>query len=185
MTQVQDKLMTAEELFNLADDGRNYELIEGILIEMAPPGGEHGVVPTNATALLAPYLKRTKAGLLVTETGFLVQRNPDVVRSADLAFVSRASLEQEPLHPKYRVTPPDLAVEVVSPNDLPKDVRGKVTEWLAAGSREVWVFVPKTIILTKYQPGGVHQRYEAQDTFTSDLFPGWRCTVEELLTYLS
>lgn len=32
-------LMTAEELLRLADDGMRYELIEGELITMPPPGG--------------------------------------------------------------------------------------------------------------------------------------------------
>lgn len=40
---IEKKLMTAEELLHLPDDGYDYELVRGKLVKMAPPGGEHGL----------------------------------------------------------------------------------------------------------------------------------------------
>ena len=57
-------LMTAEELFQLPDDGCRYELVEGGLIRMPPAGGEHGAVTMNVGFLLRACLQTGNAGKL-------------------------------------------------------------------------------------------------------------------------
>src|SRR5215470_7172623 len=83
-------LMTAEELFQLPDDGCRYELVEGGLIRMPPAGGEHGDVTMNVGFLLKEYVKAHKLGVVsAAETGFVLQRSPDTVRAPDAAFVTK------------------------------------------------------------------------------------------------
>ena len=46
---------------------------------------------------------------------------------------------------------PDLAVEVLSPDDIVSEVEQKVGEWLDSGSRLVWVVSPKMRTVTVYR----------------------------------
>lgn len=187
MSQVVSKpvsLLSAEEFFKIPDAEGKQELIEGVVVEMAPPGDENGEAPLFLAVFLGPYLKQTGLGSIRTETGFILRRNPDVVRSPDFAFVSRDALKREPKHNKFRETPPELAVEILSPEERPGEVRGKVLDYLQAGSQEVWVCDPKTHTVVVYLQGGEQHRLMPDDTLTSDLFPGWSCIVEDIFSYL-
>ncbi len=57
------------------------------------------------------------------------------------------------LHPKYGEVPPLLAVEVLSPSDKAMRVLHKITDYLNAGARLVWVIDPETRQVVVYQPG--------------------------------
>ena len=134
-------LLTAAWLAETPDDMFQRELDEGDLILMAPAGGEHGLVEVELTGLLFVEVKRRKLGVLFSsDTGFLLQRNPDTVRCPDLAFVRKQRL---PLsyakEGGYVLGAPDLAVEIQSPSQSPADVEKKVRQYFAAGTHTVWV----------------------------------------------
>ncbi len=140
------KLMTADELLNMPDDGPRYELIKGKLIELAPPPGFlHGSVAGNAYWELRDFARRSGAGrVLAAETGFKISSAPDTVRAPDAAFVATERLPDGDPPEGYLPFAPDLLVEVVSPSDRAVDVQDKVRMWLGAGARLVWVAYPST-----------------------------------------
>jgi Uma2 family endonuclease len=134
-------LLTAAWLAETPDDEFQRELDEGELILMAPAGGEHGFSEVRLTGLIFQEVERRKLGVLFSsDTGFLLQRDPDTVRCPDLAFVRKQRL---PLSYSekggYVVGAPDLAVEIQSPSQSPADVEKKVRQYFAAGSHTVWV----------------------------------------------
>ena len=130
---------------------------------------------------LAQFVSKHELGrVYAAETGFKLQENPDTVRAPDVAFVSRGRLEQQPPAKGYRQGPPDLAVEVVSPNDRPAEVAEKVYEWLHYGAVEVWVLDPEGRSLTVFRSGEVLRTLGETDTLTSPLFPDWSLPLEEL-----
>src|SRR5690606_13059569 len=100
------------------------------------------------------------------ETGFIIARNPDRVRAPDVAFVRRERLLKEPQRGFFE-GPPDLAVEVVSPNDTHAEVAAKVEQWLAAGTVSVWVVDPLNRTLDLHRGGSaivrLHQDDELRD----------------------
>jgi Uma2 family endonuclease len=147
------KLMTADELLAKPDDGFVYELIKGELIKVSPPPGhEHGLVAMNIAGPLYEYVKTRKLGnVYAAETGFLLEQNPDTVRAADASFVSRERIEAAGPVEGYWVGAPDLAVEVLSPSDTVRRVKGKVAQWLEAGTRMVWVISPRLHTVTVYR----------------------------------
>src|SRR4051794_18024479 len=120
-TQIQ--LMTAEELERLPDDGQRHELVEGVLTTMSPPGNEHGEIAAALTIHLGSFVQANNLGKVIGESGFLIKRNPDTVRAPDAAFTARQ--RRAPLGRVKGFLPivPDLAVEVVSPNDLYNEVK--------------------------------------------------------------
>ena len=145
----------ARDLLYLSDacmDGRRYELIEGKLYEMPPPGARHGELTMTIGELLRTYVRQHRLGrVLVGDPGFVLRRNPDTVRGPDVAYISYQRFPQGQLPDGYLDLAPDLAVEVVSPGDRPTHVQEKVQEWLGAGVQVVWVVNPRNSSVTTYR----------------------------------
>ena len=80
----------------------------------------------------------------------------------------------------YFIGAPDLAVEVVSPNDRVKEVDDKAKMWLTAGTRAVWVVWPSTRSVVVYRAGQPPRVLTAKDTITGEeVLPGFECRVAE------
>jgi Uma2 family endonuclease len=165
-------LMTAEDLWALADRGR-YELVRGKLICMSPTSGPHGKTENRVAHWITSFADETGLGeVYVGETGFLIARDPDTVRGADVAFLTK---EHAALVPStgYVPFPPDLVVEVVSPDDLWSEVQGKVNEWLVAGAPLVWVFDPQRKSIDAFTPERHWSLQEGDDLTGGDILPGF------------
>ena len=79
--------------------------------------------------------------------------------------------------------PPDLAVEVLSPDDRAGEVSAKVRDWLNAGCIAVWIVDPKTQTVTIYNASRKPTRLESTDVLTGDdLLPGFSTPVAEFFT---
>ena len=98
----QQALMTAEELFDLPDDDYRYELVEGELIRTALAGGEHGVLTARVAYALQAYVQDHNLGIVSgAETGFILQRSPDIVRAPDAAFIAKARIPETGIPKTY------------------------------------------------------------------------------------
>ena len=134
----QRALITAEELFDSADDGYRCELVRGELVRMNPTGGRHAAVAVRIARLLDEHVEAHDLGVCGTaEPGFILQRTPDVVRAPDVSFVARSRIPEAGIPAAYWPCAPDLAVEVVSPPDRLADVHGKIAEPTSRPAR-VW-----------------------------------------------
>ena len=106
---------------------------------------------------------------------------PDKVRKPDASFIQRGRLPGEQLHEGHVRIAPDLAVEVVSANDLFDEVEIKVGEYLGAGVRLVWVVNPRTRTGQVYRAdGSVTRLREGDELSGEDVLPGFRCRVHDL-----
>ena len=182
-TLPKNKPVTAEDLLQLPSDGYRYELFRGELRQMPPAGEEHGNFAMKLGWRLAQFVEENALGrVYAAETGFKLTENPDTVRAPDAAFVSQQSLEQQAPVKGYRKGTPDLAVEVVSPNDRPAEVAEKVYEWLFYGSKEVWVLEADQHTLTVYRPDEMFLVLKEEDTLTSPLFPGWELPLSDIFS---
>ncbi len=164
------KPITADELFAMGDIGR-CELIHGELVMMSPAGAEHGVVALRFGRELSTFVEAHDLGaVFAAETGF--QLAEDLVCGADAAFVRKERLAGG-LPSGYFPGAPDLAVEVVSPNDRMREVAEKVNRWLAHGTRSVWVAQPKKLTTTLHRTGEAPQVFGVNQSLTDDrVLPG-------------
>ena len=136
-------ITTADQLLQAADLGP-CELIRGELVMMTPAGCEHSQIAVAVAAALLSFVSPRKLGIVVgADGGFVIARDPDTVRAPDAAFIAAARVPAQTPQ-GYFEGAPDLAVEVLSPNDRVGEVNTKVDDWLAAGCRSVWVVDPKT-----------------------------------------
>jgi Uma2 family endonuclease len=181
MSIITSHLLTAEDLWRLPNNQRR-ELVKGELRTMAPAGFEHGAVIDNLQFRLSSHVRQHRLGIVLgAETGFLLRRNPDTVRGADIAFVATNRLPASGLPTGYFHGAPDLAVEVVSPNDTSAEVEDKVDEYLAAGAKLVWVVNPRRKTVTVYRPQTPLALLGETDTLTDeDVVPGFRCSIAEI-----
>ena len=146
------KLITADELLLMPDDGYRYELVRGELAEkMPPPGDLHGDVSGRFALELGRYSEDNDYGVIRDNAGFQLEADPDTVRAPDVAWISPGRVEG--LSPGYRFMAPDLAVEIKSPSDTPRMVAERAQMWLDFGSKEVWYGDPETTTVTRYRPG--------------------------------
>jgi Uma2 family endonuclease len=174
--------LTAEDLLDRPDDGQRCELVKGELRTMPPGGGEHGFIGGRVIGRLFGFVEAHQLGeVFNSETGFLLARDPDTVRAPDAAFMTRARLKISPITKKYFDGPPDLAVEVASPNDTYTEVSEKVEEWLDGGTPYVIVIDPKRQVLTLFRAQQPLRAYRASDTLElPDILPGWSLKVGDL-----
>ena len=179
-TLTQPKLMTAEELWRLPDNGMRQDLVKGVIREMPPAGFEHGDIALNVSAALKAFARRTGHGRAVSESGFVISHNPDTVRAPDGAFVARDRVTEPPPQ-KYFDGAPDLALEVVSPSDTATEVHEKVDEWLQAGARLVWVVYPRRRTVVVYRSPREAVILREGDTLSGeDVMPGFELPVAEV-----
>ena len=176
------KFMTADELFDLPSDGMRHELVRGELRTMPPGGLEHGDESSELDGSLGVYVRAHKLGRVYTnEPGFILTTNPDTVRAPDVAFLARERVPDAVSRRRYYRGAPDLAVEVISPNDRYTEVAEKIAEWLNHGTRLVFVVDPRRQTVDVHRPGQPTRTLGLDDTLDGeDVVPGWSMPVREL-----
>jgi Uma2 family endonuclease len=184
-----EKLLTAEEFAALPEPegGGQMELVRGRVVVAPPPYTGHGRRSYRIGRRLDAFVEPHQLGVVIVEGGYLLARDPDIVRAPDAAFLAADRVPAGGVpDTEYIRGAPTLAVEVVSPNDRDVDVAEKVAEYLAAGGERVWVVRPQQRTVTVHRPNGDAHTYGAVDTLTSDdagfAVPGFSVTVAELFS---
>ena len=178
-----DKIVTAEELIRLPMGmGKRYELVRGELKTMTPAGFEHGDIAAELGTRLRAYVRAKRLGAVpAAETGYRLQSNPDTVRAPDVSFVAKARVDKVGKMKGYFPGAPDLAVEVVSPDDTASEVKTKVSEYFEAGAKLVWIIYPDTREVVVFRSARESTVLSSQDTLDGgEVIPGFSCTVAEL-----
>ncbi|MEO2091835.1 MAG: Uma2 family endonuclease [Gemmataceae bacterium] len=157
-----------------------YELDDGELITMAPPGYEHG----RRQHLIGSYLhiqaEARGLGEACAEAAVILRRNPDRVVAPDAAFILTASLPARRSPEGYLETVPELVVEIRSKNDTTPEVVAKNEEYFRAGVQVVWVIDPAARTVAAHVADGSVQVFRDTDTLTCGLLPGFAAPVANL-----
>ncbi len=137
------------------------ELVAGQVIELAPPGFRHGTLVVSLAQRLRDFADAHNLGTVVADSGFVLSADPPTVRGPDIAVVLRPRIPSPP-PVAFFPGPPDLAVEVLSPDDRPAEVAAKVADYLRAGTQAVWVIDPQQQTLSAHTDRGsaVYRREE-------------------------
>lgn len=183
MTTTSEKLMTADELLKLGDIGR-CELIYGELRMMSPAGASHGVVALRLGSALRQFVDDNDLGFaFAAETGYKVERNPDLVRAPDASFVRKERLPNGP-QPGFFEGAPDVAVEVISPDDTKRAVAEKANMWLANGCKSCWIADPARKTVVVQFPDGRRTAFGESDTLVDDTLPGFSLPLNKVFHLL-
>lgn len=183
-----ERLFTVEEFEDLPtayDEHGNeisYELVDGRLVPVTPPGFEHGRVCMRIARRLDQFVEAHALGaVVINDTGFVLRRAPDTMRGPDVAFVRTDHIPDGAMVRRGVRRAPDLAVEVVSPSDRARAVAKKVQDYLRAGAGLVWVLEPKRRLVTAHTPGAAARVYPPDSVLDGgDVLPGFAVPVAEL-----
>ena len=174
--------VTPEELLAMPDGG-HYELIDGELKERRVSALSN-LVAAEANRVLGNHCQAHRLGwIFAAEHGYrCFPWKPGKVRRADVSFIRRDRYSLEQLSEDgFTTIPPDLAVEVVSPNDLVGELDEKIDEYLRAGVRLVWVIRPAARAVQVFRGDRSESWLWATDELSGeDVLPGFRCKVDDL-----
>ena len=158
---------------------REYEIVNGIPEEKPMAGARHGNVIARLITRLSNYVEPRDLGEVYSpDTTFIVGHNQ---RLPDIGFVFANRIPEEGQPAGMWEIPPDLAVEVISPNDVYVKVTRKVDEYLDAGVKQVWLVAPdrKSIMIYR-SPFDVTVFQDDMELVSEDLFPGFHCNLREI-----
>jgi len=161
------------------DPEKDYEIVDGQPEEKAMAGARHGSVVMRLGARLQMHVEQHHlGGIYSPDTTFQIGRNE---RLPDLAFVSAARMPESGEPEGIWPMAPDLAIEVISPNDLWEKVQSKVQEYFTAGVRQVWLVSWQQRTVSLYDSPTHVTILTDEDTLTSEvLLPGFSCRVREI-----
>jgi Uma2 family endonuclease len=173
------EIFTETDLLRQPRDGRKHELVDGRIV-VSPAGYRHGRIAMRLGSLITVYAMERKLGdVLDSSTGFRLPGGN--VRSPDVAFVGSARVVGGGPAGFFDGAP-DLAVEILSPDDNAREVLDKVGEYLKAGTCLVWVIDPERRTAAIYRSLTDTQRLTETDSLTGeDLLPGFSCRLADAL----
>ena len=139
---IRDKTYTVEEFYRAMaerDDDRRFELIEGIIVEMAPPKSINSYIALKVGMYLGLYVEEKDLGYVFGADGGFALTATDV-RIPDVSFVAKHRIQGK--MPDLIPNAPDLAVEVISPSESPASINEKTRLYFDTGAKVVWVIYP-------------------------------------------
>ncbi len=169
-------LLTLEDFLQLPEPPDcSYELVEGELITVAPRMFLQNEVRDNVLILLKPFVEAQRLGTVVSLQSFHLFG--DTVRIVGVAFVGRGRTLPSNELP---VGAPDLAVEVISPSNTPREIDQRVSDFFAAGCKRVWLVYPEHREIYIHGLSGVVRRRGDDTLEDSELLPGFAVKVSSL-----
>src|SRR6266542_6025253 len=110
-TEIRTHGLRAEDMLELPDDDRQYELVAGELVIMPPPGIVQGRLQSRLASRLTYAVEQAGLGEILTECGFILARGPDTVRAPDVAFIAAQRFESGSVpEAGYPTGDPELAI---------------------------------------------------------------------------
>ena len=182
MVATRTKPLTADDLLRLRGQGVRGELIEGEFHELVSSGREHGELVMNLGGLMRTFIRPRRLGRLYgSDSGVLLERDPDTVREPDIAFISAERAPAGVRVTGYDEQVPDLVVEVASPTDSRREVREKALMWKSHGVRIVWAIYPDTRSVEVYGEDGTISTLAHGDSLDGGtVLAGFSCAVSEI-----
>jgi Uma2 family endonuclease len=134
-------------------DDALYEVVGGVRVELPPMASRASHIKSDLGIYLGNHAKTARLGRVEVEGLFLIPRTDGTSRRPDVAFISYERWAREKAIPEGAAWPliPDLAVEVVSPNDPAEAALAKIREYFDAGVRQVWAVYPELRVVHVFE----------------------------------
>ena len=180
-TTASSHLYSVEEA-KLLEDAEAYELIDGVL-KMRQMGAESSEIEAWIIAVLVRFARPGRSHVVLGPSAALhiFPERPRYFRRPDVSVIARSRLEDGVAPRGDLYLAPDLAVEVLSPNDKAYEMDEKLGDYLRAGVRMVWIVYPESRTLMLYRPAEPALRLSADEEIPGfDVLPGFQAHVRDL-----
>ena len=180
-------IFSPEEFLGHPAASERSELVRGCIRVMTPASAGHGLVSVNILVLLSVHVRQYGLGACFADsTGYTLPNLMNTVRAPDASFVRADRLPREGVGDGFLALAPDLAVEVLSPSESPRNLAEKLDDYFSAGTRAVWVIESATRSVT------IHVAGEDPIVLSNDevlhggsVLPHFACRVAELFEGLA
>jgi Uma2 family endonuclease len=184
-------LITAEQ-FQQMDLDVPAELVQGEVLYlygedgMTRPGARHGKLCLRIGAALEHWASQSAVFEAIgNDTGVILARDPDTVRGPDVLVIRQEKLPDQKVPTGWLTVPPDLCVEVLSPDDQWTQVLEKTTEYLTFGVTEVWLIDPEDQAVHVYRSDMAPRIVQGDASLVSEsVLPGFSIPVSQLFAGL-
>jgi len=177
---------TLKEYMSLPDDGKQYELVKGKLLDMQGPSIGHGTIISRLSRYMEAFATDNRLGLVSSNAAFVFDpiKEPNSARRPAVSFVNKSRLVGVDYNDAFHF-PPDLAVEVVSRTDVWFDVSNKAAEYLEAGVPLIWVIFPPDQQVFVHSPGQKIKTLLSDDELDGgNVIPGFKLKVSVLFDWI-
>ncbi len=166
-------------------DGVRYELVDGRLVELTM-GFLSQRLGFRVGHLLENHCEPSGLAYVVTEAGYTCfPDRPGRMRRPDVSLVLAERMTPELMGRGFLPIRPDLAIEIVSPNDTIYDLEEKLVDYRDAQIPLVWIVIPSTRRVRVLRHNGPTSELGPDDELTADpILPGFRCLVADLFAGL-
>jgi Uma2 family endonuclease len=166
--------LTFEDFCSLVKDGQKADLIDGVIYMASPDNTDAGELFLWLATLMNLFVRARKLGKVYgNRVAFRLDDSggpePDIgfVQASRLHLVRRGFVQG----------PPDLAVEIVSPDSVERDYKKKRDLYEKAGVSEYWIVdeMKQKVILLRLDGGGKYRSVRAnRGVLRSEVLPGFR-----------
>ncbi len=181
MSAVAEKLTLTFEEFLERPDHHFFELVDGEFAEIHV-SVLSSIVAARIIGRLQAYCDQRGGVVMSSELYYrCFPKKPKTGRRPDASFVCSERATDEWLDSGYSKIAPDLAVEVISANDLAYEVERKTIEYLNAGVRLIWNVDPENRLVVVHRLDGSVTRLRKSATLDGeDVLLGFSCPVADL-----
>ena len=180
---IERKVWTEAELEALPEDGYNHEVVDGELVMSPKNDPYHGDICADLSMALRAFAKARQLGAVWdSSTGFwMYNRN---CRAPDVSFISKERLQALGFKRSSRnffPDAPDLAVEVLSPNNTRKEIDERLKDFFGSGTQIAWIINPDTeCVEVCHAPDQRKLVGSGADLDGEHLLPGFRYPIADL-----
>src|SRR5258708_7351587 len=171
---------TYKDYAALPDDGRRYEIVDGVLYMAPSPNEWHQTTAGRLFRYLATQIEDAGLGRVYIAP-FDVELTPDTVVQPDVLVILNANHDKITL--SRIIGAPDLVVEVSSPGTVGYDRDKKQSAYARAGVQEYWIADPwsRTVEVFVLEAGAYRSLgvFEGKATLPSQVGPGFSVHVEQ------
>lgn len=173
------KKLTLEEFLALPEGEVNYEFVDGYAVPKMSPKFFHSTLQLTLGLLLRAWCKGK--GRVGSEWAILLKRKgEDWSPVPDLTYISYERLPKNWKRNEACPVPPELVIEIISPDKKMKEFEDKAKDYFAAGVSRVWIVDPQEITIKVFLSAEFSQVYTDNMPIVDTLFPGLELTVRLL-----
>lgn len=171
--------LTLEDFLALPQGDVNYEFVDGQAVPKVSPKYFHSSLQLALMVLIRAWSRGS--GRVLPEWGLILKRNgQDWAPVPDLTYISYELLPASWKRNQACPVPPELAIEIISPDQTLKEFEDKAKDYFAAGVLRVWVVDPEAMTIRIFYPDGLIEIYTYRTPIVDLLLPGLELSTRQI-----
>jgi len=173
------KPLTLAEYLALPEGETGYELLDGQAIAKMSPKRFHSRTQKTLLYILEHWCQE-RGDVAIEWAVTLMRRGQDWVPIPDVLYISYDRLPRDWLEDGPCPMAPELAIEIISPDQSFGTIVGKATDYLAAGVLRVWVVDPQAKSITVFYPDAAPRTFTGETLLTDEVLPDLQLTAQQV-----